>query len=330
MKKKQIAIVTGGAGFIGSHMVDLLLKKNFKVIVIDDFSGGHNKNLSQHKKNINLKIKKIDICKIKLNEKIFENCKYIFHFAGIGDIVPSIEKPTDYMNVNVQGTIKILEAARFNKIRKLVYAASASCYGLTKNKVSEKNKIDLQHPYALSKYLGEMSAFHWHRVYNLPINTIRIFNAYGPRVRTTGAYGAVIGVFFKQKIKNMPLTIVGDGKQTRDFVHVTDVARAFYLAATTKISGETFNVGTGKPQSVNFLAKLIGGKKIFLPNRPGEPKNSIADTRKIIKFLKWKPKISFTNGIQQMLININDWEKAPLWTKKTIKGATKTWFKYFK
>ena len=234
------------------------------------------------------------------------------------------------MNVNVQGTIKILEAARFNKIRKLVYAASASCYGLTKNKVSEKNKIDLQHPYALSKYLGEMSAFHWHRVYNLPINTIRIFNAYGPRVRTTGAYGAVIGVFFKQKIKNMPLTIVGDGKQTRDFVHVTDVARAFYLAATTKISGETFNVGTGKPQSVNFLAKLIGGKKIFLPNRPGEPKNSIADTRKIIKFLKWKPKISFTNGIQQMLININDWEKAPLWTKKTIKGATKTWFKYFK
>ena len=164
MKKKQIAIVTGGAGFIGSHMVDLLLKKNFKVIVIDDFSGGHNKNLSQHKKNINLKIKKIDICKIKLNEKIFENCKYIFHFDGIGDIVPSIEKPTDYMNVNVQGTIKILEAARFNKIRKLVYAASASCYGLTKNKVSEKNKIDLQHPYALSKYLGEMSAFHWHRV----------------------------------------------------------------------------------------------------------------------------------------------------------------------
>ena len=230
-KMKKIAIVTGGAGFIGSHMVDYLLKKNLKVYVIDNFSGGHQKNLTQHKKNKNLIVKAPRHLFFKPKDRIFKNCSYIFHFAGIGDIVPSIERPSDYMKVNVQGTIKVLEAARLNKVKKFVYATSASCYGITKKKVSENHKIDLQHPYALSKYLGEQSTLHWNKVYNLPVNTIRIFNAYGPRVRTTGAYGAVIGVFFKQKITKKPLTVVGDGKQTRDFVHVTDVVKSFLFSS---------------------------------------------------------------------------------------------------
>ncbi len=327
---KKIAIVTGGAGFIGSHMVDYLLKKNLKVYVVDNFSGGHQKNLIQHKKNKNLIIKRKDICSLNPKDRIFKNCSYIFHFAGIGDIVPSIERPSDYMRVNVQGTIKVLEAARFNKVKKFVYAASASCYGITKKKVSENHIIDLQHPYALSKYLGEQSTLHWKKVYKLPVNTIRIFNAYGPRVRTTGAYGAVIGVFFKQKIRNKPLTIVGDGNQTRDFVHVTDVVKAFYLAAKTSKTGNVFNVGTGFPQSVNFLAKIVGGKKVYLPNRPGEPKNSVADIKKIRKILKWKPTVKFSDGIRMMMKNIKDWNNAPLWTKKTISSATKTWFRYLR
>jgi len=328
MIKKRIAVVTGGAGFIGSHMVDLLLSQGFKVHVIDNLSGGHKKNLKHHSNNPNLKFKKIDICKMKPNNEMFKDAKYVFHFAGIGDIVPSIENPINYMMTNVQGTVKVLEAARYSKVKKFVYAASASCYGITEKQVKENFNISLEHPYALSKYLGEQEVFHWHKVYGLPINSIRIFNAYGTRVRTTGAYGAVIGVFFKQKIKNMPLTIVGDGKQSRDFVYVTDVARAFFAAAKTSHVGKVYNVGSGKPQTINYLASLVGGKKVFIPNRPGEPIRSYANISKIVRDLKWKPKIKFKDGIGDMLKEIENWKSAPLWTPKKIKVATKTWFKF--
>ena len=327
-KRKKIAVVTGGAGFIGSHMVDLLLAKKYKVNVIDNLTGGHKKNLSHHKNNPDLSFEKKDICKIKKNNAFFKNVEYVFHFAGIGDIVPSIENPVNYMNTNVQGTVKVLEAARFNKIKKFIYSASASCYGVSSSRKDEKGKIDTRYPYALSKYMGEQSAFHWHKVYGLPVNSIRIFNAYGTRVRTTGAYGAVFGVFFKQKIKNQPLTVVGNGKQSRDFVYVTDVAKAFYSAAKSKKSGQIYNLGSDKPQSVNTLVEFIGGKKVFIPNRPGEPKRTWANITKIKRDLNWKPTIDFKNGVKKMLANIKNWKDAPLWTPKSIKVATKTWFKY--
>ena len=330
MTKKKIAVVTGGAGFIGSHMVDLLLSKKYRVHVIDNLCGGYKKNLAQHNKNPFLKLEKTNICQLKPNNKLFKNADYVFHFAGIGDIVPSIENPIDYMMTNVQGTIRVLEASRFAKVKKFVYAASASCYGLTKKRTKENFNIKPEHPYALSKYLGEKAVFHWHKVYGLPVNSIRIFNAYGPRVRTTGAYGAVIGVFFKQKIENKPMTIIGNGKQSRDFVHVSDVARAFLAAAKTSYSGRVYNVGTGKPKTVNYLYSLIGGKKVFIPNRPGEPKYSSADIGKIKRELKWYPKIQFKNGIAQMLKEIEKWKDAPLWTPKSIRSATKTWFKFLR
>jgi len=325
---KKIAVVTGGAGFIGSHMVDLLLSQNYRVNIIDNLKGGHRKNLIHHKNNPRLNFEEIDVCNLKPNNKLFKSANYVFHFAGIGDIVPSIENPSSYMKNNTQGTINVLEAARFAKIGKFVYAASASCYGKTDKRVGENSKISLEHPYALSKYLGERAVFHWHKVFGLPVNSIRVFNAYGTRVRTTGAYGAVIGVFFKQKIKNKPLTIVGDGKQSRDFVYVTDVARAFLAAARTKLSGRIYNVGTGSPRTVKYLANLIGGKKIFIPNRPGEPKRSYSNNNKIKRELKWKPLVSFDDGINTMLKSIDNWKDAPLWTPKKIKKATKIWFDY--
>mgnify|MGYP006134237869 CR=1 FL=1 len=328
MKK---AIVTGGSGFIGSHMVDLLLSKNYTVIVIDNLLGGHLKNNIHHKNNKNFILKKIDIRKEILDKNLFKGVDYVYHFAGIGDLVPSIEQPNNYMMTNVQGTVNVLEAARKAKIKKFVYAASASCYGKTKKSiVGENTKISLEHPYALSKYMGESAVFHWNKVYGLPVNSIRIFNAYGPRVRTTGAYGAVIGVFFKQKISKKPLTIVGSGNQSRDFVHVTDVVKAFYQASKIKKSGEFFNIGTGKPQTVNRLANLIGGKKINMPNRPGEPMKSCANISKARKILQWEPKIKFETGIKEMLKDINKWKDAPLWTPKKIKNATKTWFSFLK
>ena len=327
MKK---AIVTGGLGFIGSHMVDLLLSKNYSVTVIDNLVGGHLKNISKHLKNKKFKLKKIDIRKKILDKNLFKGVDFIYHFAGIGDLVPSIEQPNNYMMTNVQGTVNVLEAARKAKVKKFVYAASASCYGKTKDIVNENTNISLEHPYALSKFLGEKAAFHWCKVYNLPVISLRIFNAYGPRVRTTGSYGAVLGVFFKQKISNKPLTIVGSGKQYRDFVHVTDVVKAFYKASLTNKSGEFFNIGTGVPQTVNKLAKLIGGKTLHIPDRPGEPMRSCANISKAKKFLKWKPEVKFEDGIKEMLKEINNWKDAPLWTPKKIKKATKTWFSFLK
>ncbi len=328
MIKKPIAIVTGGAGFIGSHMVDFLLKKKFKVIVVDSFVGGHKKNLKHNIKNKDLVIKKIDICKIKNNNIVFRNADYVFHFAGLGDLIPSIEKPEKYMNTNVQGTINILEASRYANVKKFIYAASSSCYGIYNHRTNEKIRTSPEHPYALSKYLGEQAVLHWFKVYKLPVISIRIFNAYGPRVRTTGVYGAVFGVFFKQKLKNKPLTVIGDGKQLRDFIYVTDVVNAFYKAAISKKIGKIYNLGSDNPQSINKLAKLIGGKISYIPDRPGEPKKTWANIEKINKDLSWKPIVKFEDGVKKMLEHIDDWKNAPLWSAKRIKLVTKDWYKH--
>ncbi len=324
---KKTALVTGGAGFIGSHLVDLLIRKKFKVIVFDDLSGGHLKNIKHNLKKIQLI--KDDIINIDKHFRALKNVNYIYHFAGRGDIVPSIEKPFDYFNNNVMGTISVLNLCRkLKKFKKIVYAASSSCYGIGKVPTKETDKISTKYPYALSKYLGEEVTFHYARVYKLKVDSIRIFNAYGPRVRTTGAYGAAFGVFLKQKLLNKPFTVVGDGKQKRDFLYVTDVANAFFKTSLSKKSNEVYNLGYGKPHSINYLLKLIGGKKIYIPKRPGEPNVTWADISKIKKNIKWQPLITFEKGVSKMLENLNAWKDAPLWDKKKINRATKIWFKY--
>jgi UDP-glucose 4-epimerase len=169
---------------------------------------------------------------------------------------------------------------------------------------------------------------HWAQVYRLPAVSIRIFNAYGPRVRTTGVYGAVFGVFLAQKLKGKPLTVVGDGTQRRDFLHVTDVARAFLLAAQSPLSDEVFNLGAGNPQSVNRLVELIGGEVVHLPKRPGEPDCTWADTAKIQRLLGWQPRVSFEQGVAAMLDDIQSWADAPVWDPASIASATKTWFEF--
>ena len=325
---KTIAIVTGGAGFIGSHMVDLLLNEGYQVRVLDNFTGGHERNLAQHLKNSALHIEKTDICKLDPRNKLFDNAKYVFHFAGIGDIVPSIEKPIDYMNTNVQGTVRVLEAARSAGVKKFVYAASSSCYGLAATPTREDHPISPQYPYALSKYQGEQVAFHWHQVYDLPVNSIRIFNAYGTRVRTTGVYGAVFGVFFKQKLENSPFTVVGDGNQSRDFIYVTDIAKAFLAAAKSSYIGQIYNLGAGSPQSINQLVDYIGGDVVYLPKRPGEPDCTWADISKITGDLNWKPSIGFKEGVAKMMVEIENWKDAPLWDPSSIEKATDTWFRF--
>lgn len=325
---KPVAVITGGAGFIGSHAVDLMLSQGFRVRVIDNLAGGRESNLKHHANNPDLVCEWSDIRDLPAQSSLFSQAKYVLHFAGIGDIVPSIEKPVEYMSTNVQGTVKVLEAARHAKVNKFVYAASSSCYGLAAVPTRENHPIAPQYPYALSKYMGEQACFHWYQVYRLPVNSIRIFNAYGTRVRTTGVYGAVFGVFFKQKLSNKPFTVVGDGKQTRDFLYVTDVVRAFFAAAQTDRTGQIYNLGAGNPQSINRLVELLEGEVIYIPKRPGEPDSTHADISKITKELKWKPSVSFEEGMARMMAEIHCWQDAPLWDPNSIAEATKTWFNF--
>tara|TARA_B100001123_G_scaffold330557_1_gene372553 strand:+ start:3836 stop:4822 length:987 start_codon:yes stop_codon:yes gene_type:complete len=322
-----IAIVTGGAGFIGSHMVDLLINEGFVVRVIDDLSCGDINNLSKHIKNPDLIFEQLDIRNISLKLSIFQGADFCFHFAGKGDIVPSIEEPAEYMSVNVNGTVSLLEAARKAKLKKFIYAASSSCYGLAATPTNESHCINPLYPYALSKYLGESAALHWSKVYKLPVNSIRIFNAFGERSRTAGAYGAVFGVFLKQKLEGQPFTIIGDGEQSRDFLYVSDVTRAFLAAGETSKTREVYNLGAGKPQTINKLVHLLGGHSIYIPERPGEPRCTWADISKIQCHLNWKPEISFEIGVNKVLSNIADWKNAPLWDPASIEEASRSWFK---
>jgi len=326
--EKPVAVVTGGAGFIGSHMVDVLLENGYAVRVVDNLSGGHVSNLKHQEGNADLSTEWVDIRSLAPDSPIFKDARYVFHLAGIGDIVPSIEKPTEYMDVNVQGTVRVLECARAAGVRKFVYAASSSCYGLADTPTREDHPIDAKYPYALSKYFGEQAAFHWHKVYKLPVNAICIFNAYGPRVRTTGVYGAVFGVFFRQRLAGKPYTVVGDGTQSRDFIYVRDVAEAFRAAAETDVVGERFNVGADKPQSINRLVEILGGPVVYVPKRPGEPDVTHADITKITGMLGWQPQVPFEEGVNRMLTNIDRWNDAPLWDPDSIAKATETWFRY--
>ena len=328
MTGRPIAIVTGGAGFIGSHMVDVLVERGFSVRAIDNLAGGREENLALHRDNPDLVLEKRDIRSCSPDDRLFRGARYVFHFAGIGDIVPSIEHPLEYMSANVQGTAHMLECARHARVEKFVYAASSSCYGLASVPTREDHPIEPRYPYALSKYLGEQAAFHWHRVFKLPVNSIRIFNAYGTRSRTSGAYGAVFGVFLRQKLAGRPYTVVGDGSQTRDFTYVTDVAHAFLAAAETPRIGRVYNLGAGKPQSVNRLVELLGGEKIRIPKRPGEPDCTWADISRITSELDWRPQVSFEEGVGKILADIDYWRSAPLWDPDSIDKATKTWFQY--
>lgn len=328
MNSRPLAVVTGGAGFIGSHMVDLLVDQGFRVHVIDSLIGGRATNLAQHQANPDVVLDERDVRALASHDKVFTNVKFVFHFAGVGDIVPSIEQPTEYMSANVQGTVQVLEAARHAQAEKVVYAASSSCYGLAAVPTGENHPIAPQYPYALSKYMGEQAVLHWHHVYGLPVNVIRIFNAYGTRSRTSGAYGAVFGVFLRQKLAGKPFTVVGDGTQKRDFLYVTDVARAFLAAAESEKVGEVWNLGAGNPQPVNRLVELLGGPVVFIPKRPGEPDCTWADITKIGRDLRWSPSVSFEEGVGRIIDNIDYWQEAPLWDPDSIAAATKTWFQF--
>ena len=298
--KRIKSIVTGGAGFIGSNLVDRLVKEGHKVIVLDNFVSGKRSNLSHHLKR-NVKIIRIDISNTKKLDKYFKDVVYVFHLAGLAEIVPSIKNPNKYFINNFFGTLNVLEAAKKVKVKKFIYAASSSCYGSPKKiPTSETEKIDTQHPYALTKFLGEEAAIKYAKFFKMPNISCRFFNVYGPRLNTTSQYAAVFGNFLTQKKKMKPLTIIGSGNQTRDFIHVDDLTNAFIKLARSNLKNKIYNLGSGKETSINKIANMIGGKKIFIPKRLGDPYRSCANISKIKKDIKWKPRISIIEGIKRL------------------------------
>ncbi len=326
-------LVTGCCGFIGSHLTERLLqnKKNF-VIGIDNLSSGNLNNIKNFANKKNFKFIKIDLNnKILINKISKVDC--VFHLAALSDIIPSVSDPTTYFKSNVEATVKLLEIMKAKSIKKIVYAASSSCYGLPKKYPTDENcEIDTRYPYSYTKYIAEKTIIHWSNVYNLKSISLRLFNVYGPRVRTVGHYGAVFGVFLAQLANNFPITIVGNGKQKRDFTFVSDVVDAFILSSRKKVKNtEIINIGCGKPISINNLVKILKPNKIkYIPKRPGEPDMTFASIKKAKKILKWTPKISFQEGLNIMLEDLKTWKKAPLWTSKKIKVATKEWFKFIR
>ena len=294
------ALITGAAGFIGSHLADLLLAEGYEVAGIDNLATGRPENVQHLAGNPKFSLTVADICDQAAIAPCFAGADVVFHLA-----------------------------ARAAGIKRFLYVASSSCYGIPDvYPTPETAAIRPQYPYALTKWLGEQMAMHWCQIYKLPVVSLRLFNVFGPRARTSGTYGAVFGVFLAQRLAGKPLTIVGDGAQTRDFTYVTDVARAMLLAVRSDLSGQIMNVGSGGHYSVNALAEMIGGERVNIPKRPGEPDCTFADIGKITELLSWRPLVPFTQGVELVLQNIESWRKAPVWTPDSIAEATRDWFKY--
>lgn len=326
--KRRRCLVTGGSGFIGSHLVERLLGDGHEVLVIDNHSTGRPQNLAHLRGHAGFVEVSRDIADGGL-APLFAGAQWVFHLAALADIVPSIQQPRPYHRANVQGTFEVVEAARTCGVERFVYAASSSCYGIPDvYPTPESAPIRPQYPYALTKYLGECQVLHWAQVYRLPALSLRLFNVYGPRSRTSGTYGAVFGVFLRQKLARQPYTVVGDGTQTRDFTFVTDVVDALVAAAASDVTNEIINIGSGNTYSVNRLVELLGGPTVHIPKRPGEPECTFADIAKVRRMLGWQPRFSFEGGVARVLEAIDYWQEAPLWTPESIANATRDWFKY--
>jgi UDP-glucose 4-epimerase len=298
-------IVTGGAGFIGSNLVERLLRqKNVKKIIIIDYCKNGLTNIQHLLGNRKIRLVKLNIINLKKNNKNFKSADCVFHLAALIDMSSSLKEPSIYYKANVLGTLNVLEAMRYHNVSKIIYAASASCYGTTqKNFISENSKIQLNFPYAFTKYSAEQLIDHWSKVYGIDYFSLRLFNVYEFKSTISNAYNSVIKIFLRQYHLNKPLTIFGDGNQTRDFVNVKDVCEAFIKAFKSIKKNKIINVGSSKPVKIIKIAKMISNQIVFLPKRIGETNNSKANILKAKKILNWKPKINFINDIKKTFNN---------------------------
>ncbi len=295
-------VVTGGAGFIGSNLVDRLIEKKNEVCVIDNFSTGKKENCNPNAEYHNLDISKTkNIIRIK---ELLLGCNSVFHCAALARVQPSIKDPIKYEINNTIGVINMLKSAVDSKVKRFVYSSSSSAYGPTEDFPSSEDNIPNPiSPYANQKYYGELCCRMFNKVYGLETVSLRYFNVYGERQNLGGAYATVVGIFLKQKLDNVPFTINGNGNQRRDFTYVGDVVNANILASSSSNvgEGEAINIGAGKNYSINELAEMIGGTKEHL-EPVNEPFQNLADIRKAKKVLNWEPKMEISDWIKRYKI----------------------------
>ena len=292
-------LISGGAGFIGSHLVDAMVEKGHEVFVIDNLSTGKKENINPKAKFFNLDLRNFE--KIK---PAFEGVDFVFHLAALPRVPLSVAKPRETNEINVTATLNALVAAKDAKVKRFIYSSSSSAYG-TDNDLPLKESMTASpiSPYALQKYVGELYCRIFSSdLYNLPTVSLRYFNVYGPRQVEEGSYVPIMGLFLTQKKKGLPLTITEDGEQTRDFTHVSDVVNANILAMeSTKVGkGEVINIGAGKNCTVNKIAELVGGETKYIPARPGDIRDTLADIGLAKELLGWEPKTTLEDGISQL------------------------------
>ena len=297
-QQRKKVLVTGGAGFIGSHLVDALIEKGFDVVVIDNLSTGKKENL-----NPGAIFHKLDIRDLEKIKTVFDGVDYVFHLAARTRVPYSIEFPAESHSNNVSGTLNVLLAAKDAGVKKLIYSSSSSVYGeQEKLPLHEEMLPNPKSPYALQKLMGEKYCYLFSKLYGLPTVSLRYFNVYGPRISFEGSYILVLGVFLQQKIKGEPLTIEGDGEQSRDFTYIEDVIRANILAMESDRAGkgEVINIGAGNNHTINKIARLIGGEIIYKPARKGDMRHTLADNQKAKELLSWEPTVFIEEGIENL------------------------------
>lgn len=291
--------VLGGAGFIGSHLVDELLTQGHEVTVLDNLSEGKLENLARWKKHPKLEFVRGDIRDYHTVRAAVDHKDWVFHLAAMSRIQPSITDPKLAFDQNITGTVNVLEACRERGVKRVVYSASSSAYGLRNTPpLVESMPTDCLNAYSLSKKVGEELMEMYNKLYGLSTISLRYFNVYGPRHQEEGSYATVIAVFRRQKRLGQPMTIVGDGEQRRDFTFVSDVVRANVMAAMNYDINGVFNIGTGENYSINQIAEIVGGEAVHIPPRPAEARVTLADTTKANTILGWKPQINLRQGLQ--------------------------------
>lgn len=289
-------LVTGGAGFIGSNLADELINRGEEVIIIDNLSAGKKENI-----NPKAEFHRVDVRDLDKIKPLFKGVDYVFHLAALASIQFSIDNPAESHDVNLNGTIKVLISAREAKVKRVIYSASSSAYGLQDKLPWQENMAPkVLSPYSVQKYVGELYCRSFNLIYGLETVSLRYFNVYGKRQRLEGAYAPVMGIFIKQRLAGEPMTIYGDGEQRRDFTSVVDVVRANILAMKSKKigKGEVINIGRGKSYSVNELAKMVGGPVKILPPRI-EVRNSLADNSLAKELLGWEPVVNLPEWIEE-------------------------------
>jgi UDP-glucose 4-epimerase len=285
------ALVTGGAGFIGSNLVDKLIGMNWEVVVIDNESAECNEKFYW---NPNADNYKLDICDYEFTRDLYNDVDYVFHLAAESRLQPAIKNPINAVTKNAVGTCTVLQCAREAGVKKVVYSSTSSAYGLNKYPNYEADPNDCLNPYSVSKVAGEELCKMYTNLYGLKTVIFRYFNVYGERSPTTGQYAPVIGIFLRQRNAEEPLTIVGDGLQRRDFVHVQDVANANIMAAISNLEdkcyGQVYNIGNGDNISILEIAQMISDNYIHIPPRDGEARTTLACIDKVKETLEWQPK----------------------------------------